>query len=278
MLALPVHYVAGLQVLVRSHLAGHPVVALEEYDDLAAATNVLSASRRYLACVPTQLRRWLSDSSSRTSLTRFDAVLVGGAALGRTLQEAATGADVRVVSTYGMTETCGGCVYDGTPLDGVAVVVDAERRIRLAGPMLFDGYAGEPDRTADVLRDGWLVTPDLGLFDLEGRLVVSGRADDVVKSGGVGVPLSAVENRLAAMPEIDEVAVLAAPDAEWGVRVVAVAVASRRIDLGAVRDFVSDVQPRAWAPRELHLVDRLPRLASGKVDRELLVRSLQSAS
>jgi o-succinylbenzoate---CoA ligase len=274
-LALPPYYVAGLQVLVRSLLADLDVVLLDDCEDLQTAVEALTEARRYLACVPTQLRRWLATDTGRTALGGFDAVLVGGAAVESELRRIAADADVTVVTTYGMTETCGGCVYDGTPLDGVEVAIGADGRIRLRGPMLFDGYAGNCDVTAEVLRDGWLLTPDVGHLDRDGRLVVSGRADDVVKSGGVSVPLPAVEARLAAMPGVAEVAVLAVPDPEWGSRVVAVAAAGDSLDLTAVRDFVSAAHPRSWAPHELHLVDRLPRLASGKVDREQLVRSLQ---
>jgi o-succinylbenzoate---CoA ligase len=273
-LALPPHYVAGLQVLVRSHLAGTAPVVLADHRDLPAAVGALTANRRYLACVPTQLHRWVSSEETTKALGELDAVLVGGAAVGQALLAAARDRGVPLVRTYGMTETCGGCVYDGVPLDEVAVALGAGGEIRLSGPVLFDGYDGRPDLTSQVLRDGWLHTPDLGRIDLDGRLTVTGRADDLVKSGGVTVPLGAVERRLTAMPGVEDVAVLAAPDAEWGSRVVAVMVTAHRPNLAAVRDFVGDVHPRAWAPREVRVVDRLPRLPSGKVDRQRLASML----
>jgi O-succinylbenzoic acid--CoA ligase len=176
-----------------------------------------------------------------------------------------------------MSETCGGCVYDGVALDGVGVAIDTTGLIRLSGPMLFDGYAGRPDLTARALIDGWLHTSDVGTLDHDGRLVVTGRVDDVVKSGGVSVPLSVVERRLAAMPGVDDVAVVAVPDAEWGSRVVAVMVATNSLELTGVRTFVGDVHPRSWAPRELRIVDKLPRLPSGKVDRQRLAASVRAA-
>jgi o-succinylbenzoate---CoA ligase len=276
-LALPSHYVAGLQVLVRSYLAQTAPVVMADHRDLSAAVGSLRASRRYLACVPTQLHRWLSSDASTRALGELDAVLVGGAAVDERLLGAASDRGVPLVSTYGMTETCGGCVYDGVALDGVAVALGTGGEIRLRGPVLFDGYDGRADLTSQVLQDGWLHTPDLGRIDLDGRLTVTGRADDLVKSGGVTVPLGAVERRLTVMPGIDDVAVLAAPDAEWGSRVVAVLVAAHRPDLAAVRDFVGDVHPRAWAPREVRVVDRLPRLPSGKVDRQRLASMLAAA-
>jgi O-succinylbenzoic acid--CoA ligase len=276
-LALPPHYVAGLQVLVRSHLAGIVPIVLSDQLDLPAATARLSLRRRYLACVPTQLHRWLTADGPAEALTEFDAVLVGGAPAGDRVLATARDRGVRLVATYGMSETCGGCVYDGIALDGVAIALGTDGRIRISGPVLFDGYDGRPDLTADALHDGWLHTPDLGRIDLDGRLVVTGRSDDLVKSGGITVPLAAVERRLSAMPGVEEVAVLATPDPEWGSRVVAVVVAAQPPELSAVRDFVGDVHPRTWAPREVKVIDRLPRLPSGKVDRKRLASTLAAA-
>ncbi len=278
LLALPASYVAGLQVLVRSELGGEAAAVLAEHPDLATAAAQLSGRRRYVACVPTQLRRWLADDPSAAALQTFDAVLVGGGPTEKELLDSARDQDVRVVRSYGMSETCGGCVYDGVPLDSVDQAIDATGRIRLRGPVLFDGYAGRPDLTTQVLHDGWLVTPDVGELDADGRLVVTGRIDDLVKSGGVTVSLEAVERRLTTMPGVSDVAVLGAPDAEWGTRVVAVLVGQPGLDLAAVRDYVSDVHPRAWAPREVRLVSRMPRLASGKVDRQHLARVLLDLS
>jgi O-succinylbenzoic acid--CoA ligase len=179
---------------------------------------------------------------------------------------------VTVVATYGMSETCGGCVYDGMPLDGVAVALSAEGRIRLAGPVLFDGYEGRPDLTAEALRDGWFVTSDVGRLDEDGRLQVLGRVDDVLLSGGVNVPAPAVAARLRAHPDVTEAEVVGVPDDEWGQRVVAFVVGS--IDLDTAREWVSAVHPRSWDPRELRKVDAVPLLHNGKVDR----RALQQAA
>jgi O-succinylbenzoic acid--CoA ligase len=271
--ALPAYYVAGLQVIVRSHLAGVSPVVLSEHADLTRATAALTGDRRYLAVVPTQLYRWMSSPPDVEALRRYDAVLVGGGAADPLLVERARDGGVAVVTTYGMSETCGGCVYDGVALDKVAVALGADGRIRLTGPMLFDGYVGDPELTAEVLRDGWLYTPDLGRFDADGRLEVLGRADDVVTSGGVSISLVAVERRIAAMAEVATCAVVAEPDAEWGSRLVAFVVpeaGGTGPTLAQVRDFVAAAHPRAWAPRELVVRDRLPLLESGKVDRRSL--------
>ncbi len=115
-------------------------------------------------------------------------MLVGGGPLRPEVRPEAERRGIRVVQTYGMSETCGGCVYDGVPLDGVEVRIDADDQVLLRGPMLFDGYEGEPERTAAAFRDGWLVTNDLGHWAEDGRLRIDGRADDVIISGGVKVP------------------------------------------------------------------------------------------
>lgn len=272
LLALPAHYVAGLQVLTRSILSGSSPVVLDRY--LALAVAEMSGDRRYVAVVPTQLHRWLAEPSETAALCSFDAVLVGGGALAPELRERALEQGVRVISTYGMTETAGGCVYDGLPLDGVEVLLAAGGAIRLSGPVLFDGYVGQPELTASVLHGGWLHTPDLGRIDLDGRLEVMGRRDDVVVSGGVNVPLPAVEACLLSMPGLAAAAVVSVPDPEWGARVVAVVVPcpdEPAPDLQAVRDFVGAEHPRTWAPREVVVVDALPMLDSGKVDRQSLL-------
>ena len=127
-----------------------------------------------------------------------------------------------------MSETSGGCVYDGMPLDGVAVKIGADGLVRLAGPVLFDGYDGDPELTASVMEGGWFVTSDLGEIDHDGRLRVLGRADDVVNTGGVKVPASAVARRLRAHPSVTAAEVVGVPDPEWGERVVAVVSSSER--------------------------------------------------
>jgi o-succinylbenzoate---CoA ligase len=270
LLALPAHYVAGAQVLVRSALSGTEPVFADEHADLPSAVEAMDPGvRRYLSLVPTQLVRMLANEPE--ALAAFDTVLVGGAAARPELMQEAHDAGVHVVTTYGMSETCGGCVYDGVPLDGVGVHIAANGRIELSGPVLFDGYAGRPDLTAQVLAGGVLRTPDLGHLDDEGRLVVDGRADDLVVSGGVNVSLSAVEDRLRAHPRIDDAAVFGVDDAEWGIRVVAAAVSSG-VELDEVRDFVGAALPRSWAPRQLLVLESLPLLETGKVDRASLRR------
>jgi O-succinylbenzoic acid--CoA ligase len=262
-LNLPPTYVAGVQVLFRSVVAGTvPVVAT----DLTGALGEMTGERRYVSLVPTQLQRVVA-AQELAPLARFDAVLVGGGPLDPAVRAAAEEAGVRVVQTYGMSETCGGCVYDGVPLDGVAVKVDVDGQVLVGGPVLFDGYEGDPERTAEVLRDGWLRTSDLGRLDDDGRLQVLGRVDDVVISGGVKVPGAAVARMLERHPAVTAAEVVGVPDDEWGERVVAVVTADGSPDLAELRDLVTR---REWAPREVVVVPAFPMLPNGKVDRVAL--------
>ncbi|MFL6090714.1 MAG: AMP-binding protein [Aeromicrobium sp.] len=264
LLGLPVSGVGGLQVLVRSILAGCEPVHLGEHDGLASALRSFTSSRRYAAVVPTQLYRWAAAGELPT-LAEFDAILVGGASVDPDLLADARRAGARVLRTYGMTETSGGCVYDGVPLDGVEVRVDQAGQIWLRGPMLFDGYVGQPHPAS-----AWFATADRGELGPDGTLRVHGRIDDVVVSGGVNVPLGSVEQAIRGMPGIAEVAVVGAADPEWGSRVVAAVVVTDDADvtLSDLRDRV-DAQglARAWAPRQLLRLGQLPLGPTGKVDR-----------
>jgi O-succinylbenzoic acid--CoA ligase len=170
-----------------------------------------------------------------------------------------------VVATYGSAETAGGCVYDGHPLDGVAVALGGDGRVRIAGPTLFDGYQGDPDLTAEVLVDGWFLTSDAGRLDEDGRLQVLGRLDDMVVTGGVNVPAPAVAARLREHPAVTAAEVVGVPDQEWGQRVVALVVGE--LGLAEARDWVGATHPRSWAPRQLVRLDDVPLLPNGKPDR-----------
>jgi O-succinylbenzoic acid--CoA ligase len=266
LLALPVSAVAGLQVLVRSALAGTVPTVLAPGEPLADAVARLPTGRRYTALVPTQLRRCLDAEPD--ALRALDAVLVGGAAADPALLARAREAGVAVVTTYGMTETSGGCVYDGVPLDGVRVRVD-DGGIAVSGPVLALGYRRDPGGTAAAFAGGEFRTRDAGTVDAHGRLTVTGRLDDVVVTGGVNVAPQAVEGALRAHPDVDDAVVFGRPDDEWGQRVVAAVVPrdGAAPDLAALRAWVAGRLGAPSAPRELHLVDAVPTLHTGKPDR-----------
>ena len=246
-LNLPPTYVAGVQVLYRTLRAG-------------------DAERCYLSLVPTQLVRVLRSEQREEEVREFDVVLVGGGPLRPAVRSEAEQRGIRVVQTYGMSETCGGCVYDGVPLRGVEVRIEDDE-VLVRGPVLFDGYEGDPERTAAAFRDGWLVTNDLGHWADDGRLRIDGRADDVIISGGVKVPARAVARMIHEDVDSPEVEVLGVPDPEWGERVVAFVAGMDPISLEHVRGLV---EPREWAPRQLVVVPEIPLLPNGKPDREAM--------
>lgn len=258
-LALPASYVAGVQVICRSLVAGHEPL-------LGVAWP--RKGTWFTSLVPTQLHRLLDDPDQRgqvAALRTAHTILLGGGPVDPALRARAEHEGLRLVATYGAAETAGGCVYDGMPLDGVAVAIGPDGRIRIGGPTLFDGYQDDPELTARSLVDGWFLTSDAGRLDDDGRLQVLGRLDDMVVSGGVNVPAAAVAARLREHPDVRAAEVLGVPDEEWGSRVVAFVVGDVALD--DARAFVAERHPRSWAPRQLVALDALPLLGNGKPDR-----------
>jgi O-succinylbenzoic acid--CoA ligase len=250
---LPVAHVGGLSVLTRAIVTGTPVEIHPTFDPAAVA----DAARRgatLVSLVPTALGRLEDPGAFRT-------VLLGGQAPGGDLGG-------NVVVTYGMTETGSGVVYNGLPLDGVEVALDERGSIAVRGPMLLRAYRdGRDPKDAD----GWFTTGDIGAFDNAARLVVHGRADECIVTGGENVWPDAVEAVLARHPAVQEVAVSGVPDPEWGERVVAFVVAGSDVpSLEDLRALVRNELGATAAPRELVLVAALPRTAGGKVRRRAL--------
>nr|MDQ2710262.1 AMP-binding protein [Actinomycetota bacterium] len=283
LLALPAHHVAGAQVIVRALLAGRPPTVLDirggfRPDSFATAAAGLPASgRRYTSLVPTQLHRVLTDPRANQALRSFDAVLVGGAATSPGLLTAARGSGLNVVTTYGMSETAGGCVYDGLPLDGVRVRLGPDGRIELAGPMLASGYLGDRAATESAFVDGWFRTSDFGHWNGH-HLTVLGRADDVITTGGESVHPAAVERVLTAQPDVRASCVVGLTDPEWGQLVAAAVVLEPVVEgspdpatwAAAVR---AELGPRS-VPRRVRVVAELPLRGVGKPDRAAVARLL----
>ncbi|MCC8908503.1 AMP-binding protein [Curtobacterium sp. GD1] len=277
-LALPTHYIAGLNVLTRSITAGTaPVVVAPGHFDAGAFADAADrlvtgrgAPRRYTSLVPVQLARVLDDDRATRALAGFDAVLVGGQATPASLRDRARAAGVRIVTTYGASETSGGCVYDGVPFGTVRTeLVGGE--LFLSGPMLAEGYLDDPDRTAATFteRDGhrWYRTGDAAEV-VDGVVRVLGRLDDVVISGGEKVPLGAVERIVRGLDGQEGAVVARRASGEWGE--VPVVVTERPLDLDVVRAAVGDALGRAARPADVVVVERLPMLATGKPDRRAI--------
>lgn len=263
---LPTSHIAGIQVLVRALVLGTDPLIHQRFD----VTTVAEAEATHVSLVPTMLLRLLD---AEVDVARFGCILLGGADAPPGLLDRARAAGARITTTYGMTETAGGCVYDGRPLDGVDVSVGEDGRIRIRGPVLARGYRGRPDLDAEAFRDGWFCTADLGRWAPDGRLEVLGRDDDVIVTGGENVAAATVTGLLAEHPGVAEAAVVGRHDPEWGQRVVAVVVPTDPSEppaLDALRRFVAERATGAHAPRELVLVDALPLLGSGKLDRAAL--------
>ncbi|WP_406246485.1 AMP-binding protein [Microbacterium sp. M] len=291
LLALPGGYVAGLQVLVRSILAGtEPVVLSGTFSPTAFADTTLTNLRTgsvdalYTSLVPAQVASLLDaidEPGVRAALRVYRAILVGGQALPQALRERAADAGAHLVRTYGSTETSGGCVYDGIPLDTVNVdVIDGE--LRIAGPMLADGYLDDPVLTSRAfVRDDrgirWYRTGDLGIVE-DGVVRVRGRADNVIVSGGINVSLDRVEAIVRRVPGLTSAVVVGVEDERWGEASVIVAVrgeALRRSEaeqLEHARDVVASEIGKHARPSRLVLVDELATLPSGKPDRDAIGR------
>ena len=267
LLTLPAHHIAGVQVIVRSLLAGIPPV-LRGTQAFADAVASMTGARRYTSLVPTQLLRLLDDPVGLDALRSFDAVLLGGAATPAPLLDRARAAGVRVWTTYGMSETAGGCVYDGRPLDGVRVRL-ADEVVELSGPVLATGYRRDPEGTTAAFADGWFRTTDVGSL-ADGVLTVLGRADFMINTGGVKVAPAAVEAVLVAQPGVAEACVVDLPDEEWGQLVAAAVVPVDPARPPSVEALRAAVRARLGAPATPKLVRfaaALPLQGPGKVNR-----------
>jgi o-succinylbenzoate---CoA ligase len=285
LLALPSYHIAGVQVLVRSLLADTVPVELDvsngfDINELPSAVKELGSGRRYTALVATQLAKALTDPAATAALADLDAVLIGGGPAPRPLLDAAASAGITVVRTYGMSETAGGCVYDGIPLDGVRLRIAADGRIVIGGPTLANGYRNPPDPDP-FAEPGWFRTDDIGAVDDSGVLSVLGRADEAISTGGLTVLPQPVESALRAHPAVADCAVFGLADERLGQRVAAAIVVADghgAPSLEALRAHVMDILDRTAAPRELHIVDALPLRGIGKVDRQALARQLAKRS
>jgi O-succinylbenzoic acid--CoA ligase len=269
---LPLSHIGGLGIVVRSRLAGTEPVIHDRFDPDAIAAE---RQTTLISLVPTTLVRLLDAG---VDLSRYSAVLIGGAGMPETVARRARESGIRLVHTYGLTETCGGCSFDGFPLDGAEFRVEDEV-IRIRGPMLLSGYRLRPDLTTEVLVGGWLHTADRGRIGPDGRLEVLGRADDIIVTGGEKVSATEVESVLQTHPEVSDAAVAGIADYRWGQAVAALIVpAGTSIPtLRELKRFLAPHLAEYKAPKRILIVDRIPRTASGKVRRQA-VRDVLEAS
>ena len=283
LLALPINFVAGANVLIRSLVADTQPVLMNTSvpftaDAFARSASLMQGSRRYTSLVPTQLSRLaaaLDDPFSPTGtndfllaqLRKFDAILVGGQAPQDEIIAPLKALGINIVVTYGMTETGGGCVYDGVPLDGVQVDLVGSR-IQISGKVLADEISDQSG--VQPIGDHFL-TSDLGEFDAEGKLKVLGRIDRVIVSGGLKISLDRVEELARAVPGVAELAATAIADAEWGQRVGIVYLGSPEVADEIALALANDLGP-AGKPVRVIRTDGVPRLPSGKHDLQAIKR------
>jgi O-succinylbenzoic acid--CoA ligase len=256
---LPFAHIGGLLVLLRGLLGGAPLLfrGPAELEPVAGFP--------FASVVPTQLVRALDAG---VDLRGYRALLVGGGGVEAALRERATAAGAPCVVTYGLTQSCGGVVYDGTPLASVSMRIGDGGEIQLGGQTLLHGY--RDGSAAGLTADGWLPTGDAGRLDGDGRLHVHGRLDDLIVTGGENVWPGDVEAALRSHSAVADCAVVGRPDPTWGQRVVAVVVPRDRgapPNLDTLRDHVGVLLGRHQAPRELVLVESVPRTALGKLRR-----------
>ena len=277
LLALPAYHVAGLQVVIRSVLAGTTPVELDvsagfDVDALPGAVAAMGSGRRYASLVAAQLAKALRDPAATEALAQLDTVLLGGGPAPRPVLDGAAAAGISVVRTYGSSETAGGCVYDGIPLDGVQVRIEADTRVVLGGPTLAKGYRNIPE-VDPFAEPGWFRTDDAGALE-DGVLRVLGRIDEAISTGGLTVLPQPVEAVLLTHPAIADCAIFGVPDDRLGQRVVAAVVLAPGASaptVASLRAYVAASLDATAAPRELHVVDELPRRGIGKLDRRALV-------
>ncbi|WPJ92155.1 o-succinylbenzoate--CoA ligase [Corynebacterium sp. UMB2355A] len=268
LLAMPAAFIAGIQVLVRSMVAGVEPAFVDlthgfHVDEFAARTAEIATTgdRCYTALTPLQLDKAMSTLTGIDALRSFDAVLVGGAATNPTLLDSAAKLRINVVTTYGSSETSGGCVYDGAPIADANVRI-RDGRIWLGGPMVAQGYRNQPEHP-DFAEPGWFRTSDAGQL-IDGHLTVEGRVDNVIDSGGLKLQPEVLERFLLGVPGVADACVVGVPDERFGQRICAAFAGEAQVP--DVMDTLQDL-PRWQVPKELKRVAALPLLGPGKVDR-----------
>ena len=277
--AIPLTSAGGLNVLTRALAPGCTYVGVDSLAGarpftpagFAAATTTAVTHGLPLrtSLVPAQVRRLLGDAQGVEALQACTTILVGGAGLDAQLRDAAAVHGISLISTYGMTETCGGCVYDGTPLEGVTVHIDSASRVTLGGPSTALGYRRQPALTAAHFTDDGFLTSDLGEVR-DGTLRILGRVDDVVTVNGVNVSVTAIEALLRTSTNVSDCAVIALDDPERGSRLIAF-ICGADIDSEALGDLVTQRLGAAARPRAFTTIEQLPTLPGGKTDRQALI-------
>ena len=262
-LLLPLTHIAGVNVLIRSLELGTEPIDLRNYGGEYPHAD-------FTAIVPTQLFRALNgDERLLRHLQAAKSVLIGGAALSPELHLQAETAQINVVTSYGSSETSGGCVYNGVPLEGVEVELTAEKKVAIKGPVLATTYLGAETLWETNIKDGWFITSDSGRFE-NGKLIIEGRIDDVIISGGENISLSAIESSLHAHYPHKTFAAFAMKDSQWG-DALHVAVAGTGFPQeNEINEYLVEKFGPMSKPKGYLYLPELPLIGIGKVDRKKL--------
>ncbi|MDR0777063.1 MAG: fatty acid--CoA ligase family protein [Azonexus sp.] len=271
---LPLFHIGGQSILWRCARADAAMLLHDGFKAEAVGDDLQRHRVTHISLVPAMLAALLDHEVAPPASLRV--ALIGGAALSRPLYERATVAGWKLWPSYGMSESSAlVAAHDpadgpwheglvGRPLAGTGVSIGDDGRIRLRGQQLMAGYLDG----GGIEPDGWLRSGDLGRLDEAGRLTVLGRADDMLISGGRNIHPQEIESCLAACPGVCEIAVSARPDPVWGDLIVALVVGPTELD--ALQAHARQHLPSAALPRRLVRLDRLPRNAAGKLDRQIL--------
>lgn len=275
LLAMPAHHIAGLQVLIRSMVAGVEPLAIDvsagfNVSEFARATRELkeTGERTYTSLAPMQLAKAMDTQVGIEALQSYDAILVGGAATNPQLLESAARMQINVVTTYGSSETAGGCVYDGVALPGAQVRVD-EGRIYLGGPTIAHGYRNAPGHEA-FAEPGWFQTSDGGVLEND-VLTVTGRLDNIIDSGGLKLHPEVLENAMLKVTGVDQACVVGIPHSRLGQAIVAAYTGN-----ASMTDILEALEeahtPRWQLPKDLKQLAEMPVTGPGKIDRRAVVK------
>jgi O-succinylbenzoic acid--CoA ligase len=252
-LLLPTTHIAGLNVIIRATALGTKVLDNRNVDNYQDAD--------FISIVPTQLHKAVyEDSKLLEHLTAAEAVLVGGGPLDSNLRKLAESKHVKVITTYGMTEMSGGCVYNNKPLEGVKFEVDNNSLIKINGPMMAMGYLSSDGTIKPFEKNGWFESSDLGEIN-SGLLKVIGRADEVIISGGEKISLPFVESQIKKIfPDVPLI-LFSIPDQLWG----------EKLCIGSIKNLsleeIGSKLGPIYKPKSFFLFDEIPTTTIGKPDR-----------
>jgi O-succinylbenzoic acid--CoA ligase len=266
LLALPINFIAGQQVLIRSLLGDQQPVIMNTAVPFTAeaffrSAQLMTNEHRYTSLVPNQLAKLIAEAEKDklllTTLQQFRAIVVGGQSTPDELRDRALGLGIKIVVSYGMTETAGGCVFDGVPLDGVRLKIAPDSRLLISGKTLAEG------------QDDWIFTNDMAELSSDGKVRILGRADRVIISGGLKLSLETVEYLGQELPGVEELAAVSLKDESWGERVGIAYIGSPEVADDIANQLAHLLGP-AGKPIRVLRVDKLPKLPTGKPDNRLI--------